>query len=86
MTIKPLAVDQLYQAAHADSLPASTRRLKVFNDFLGQERAKEAVLMALAMPHDGYNIFAVGENFLLTVLYGMQEFPLTVNRVRPMRR
>lgn len=64
MTIKPLAVDQLYQAAHADSLPASTRRLKVFNDFLGQERAKEAVLMALAMPHDGYNIFAVGENGL----------------------
>ncbi len=64
MTAKPLTVDQLYQAAQSDSLPASTRRLKAFNDFLGQERAKEAVLMALEMPHDGYNIFAVGENGL----------------------
>jgi len=64
MTAKPLTVDQLYQAAQADALPASTRRLKAFNDFLGQERAKAAVLMALEMPHDGYNIFAVGENGL----------------------
>ena len=64
MTAKPLTVDQLYKPAMADSLPASTRRLKAFNDFLGQERAKEAVLMALEMPHDGYNIFAIGENGL----------------------
>ncbi len=64
MTAKPLTVDQLYKPADAESLPASTRRLKAFNDFLGQERAKEAVLMALEMPHDGYNIFAIGENGL----------------------
>ena len=64
MTLSPLAVSQLYQAADAQSLPTNTRRLKAFNDFLGQERAKEAVHMALAMPHDGYNIFAIGENGL----------------------
>ena len=64
MTLSPLAVSQLYQAADAQSLPTNTRRLKAFNDFLGQERAKEAVHMALAMPHDGYNIFAIGEAFI----------------------
>ena len=51
MTAKLLTVEQLYKPAVADALPASTRRLKAFNDFLGQERAKEAVLMALEMPH-----------------------------------
>ncbi|RZU37066.1 lon-related putative ATP-dependent protease [Fluviicoccus keumensis] len=64
MPVKPLTVDQLYKPAHAESLPASTRRTKAFNDFLGQDRAREAVHMALAMPHDGYNIFAVGSNGL----------------------
>ena len=64
MTIIPLAITQLYKATAAELLPTSTRRLKAFNDFLGQERAKEAVHMALAMPHDGYNIFAIGENGL----------------------
>ncbi|MFO1391357.1 MAG: ATP-binding protein [Agitococcus sp.] len=64
MTITPLAITQLYKATAAELLPTSTRRLKAFNDFLGQERAKEAVHMALAMPHDGYNIFAIGENGL----------------------
>ena len=64
MTLNPLAITQLYQPAQAELLPTSTRRLKAFNDFLGQERAKEAVHMALAMPHDGYNIFAIGENGL----------------------
>lgn len=63
MTVLPLAISQLYKATRAE-LPASTRRLKAFNDFLGQDRAKEAVSMALAMPHDGYNIFAIGENGL----------------------
>ncbi|HMU87645.1 MAG TPA: AAA family ATPase, partial [Agitococcus sp.] len=63
MTVQPLAVSQLYKSAHAE-LPVNTRRLKTFNDFLGQDRAKEAVHMALAMPHDGYNIFAIGENGL----------------------
>lgn len=59
-----LTVEQLYKKAHAEGLPASTRRMKAFNDFLGQQRAREAVAMALTMPHDGYNIFAVGENGL----------------------
>ncbi|MBK6757238.1 MAG: hypothetical protein IPG70_06260 [Moraxellaceae bacterium] len=43
MTLNPLAITQLYQPAQAELLPTSTRRLKAFNDFLGQERAKEAV-------------------------------------------
>jgi len=64
MTVQPLAVSQLYKSAHAEVLPTNTRRLKTSNDFLGQDRAKEAVHMALAMPHDGYNIFAIGENGL----------------------
>lgn len=33
-------------------------------DFLGQERARESVEMAVAMPHDGYNLFAIGNNGL----------------------
>ncbi len=64
MSVQTLTVEQLYKTAHPESLPASTRRVKAFNDFLGQERAREAVRMALAMPHDGYNIFAVGSNGL----------------------
>ena len=41
-------------------LPASTRRIRPGNDFLGQARARQALDMALAMPFDGYNVFAVG--------------------------
>ncbi|MDI1301145.1 MAG: ATP-binding protein [bacterium] len=58
---KPLALNQLYKACKPADFPfRSTKDCKPFNDFLGQERAKEAVDMAVALPHDGYNIFAVG--------------------------
>jgi len=62
---KPLAVSQLYKACKAADIPfKSTRDCAPFNDFLGQERAHEAVRMAVALPHDGYNIFAVGASGL----------------------
>lgn len=62
---KPLALNQLYKACNPKEFPyASSRRLKPLNDFLGQQRAREAVGMAVAMPHDGYNIFAVGASGL----------------------
>lgn len=66
MTVpKPLALSQLYRNTAAKTLPfRNTRRLKPMNDFLGQERAKESVEMAVAMPHDGYNLFAIGSNGL----------------------
>ncbi len=62
---KPLALNQLYKACKAADFPfKTTRDCKPFNDFLGQERAKEAVSMAVSLPHDGYNIFAVGTSGL----------------------
>ncbi|MDF3030936.1 MAG: ATP-binding protein [Moraxellaceae bacterium] len=64
-TPKPLATSQLYKACKAADFPfRSTKDCEPFNDFLGQERAKEAVAMAVALPHDGYNIFAVGTSGL----------------------
>lgn len=62
---KPLAHTQLYRATPQKHLPfRNTRRLKPMTDFLGQERARESVEMAVAMPHDGYNLFAIGSNGL----------------------
>ncbi|MES2918189.1 MAG: ATP-binding protein [Pseudomonadota bacterium] len=62
---KPLALSQLYKACKASEFPfRTTKECEPFNDFLGQERAKEAVAMAVALPHDGYNIFAVGTSGL----------------------
>ena len=62
---KPLAAAQLYKACNPkDFRFTSTRGLKPFNDFLGQARAREAVEMAVAMPYNGYNIFAVGASGL----------------------
>lgn len=63
--LKPLAHHQLYRATSLKNLPfRHTRRLKPMTDFLGQERARESVEMAVAMPHDGYNLFAIGNNGL----------------------
>lgn len=63
--VKPLALNQLYKACNPKAFAfTSSRALKPFNDFLGQARAREAVGMAVAMPYDGYNIFAVGSSGL----------------------
>lgn len=62
---KPLALSQLYKACKASDFSfKTTKDCAPFNDFLGQERAKEAVTMAVSLPHDGYNIFAVGTSGL----------------------
>lgn len=62
---KPLAVSQLYKACKASDFSfKTTQKCAPFNDFMGQERAHEAVTMALALLHDGYNIFAVGRSGL----------------------
>jgi lon-related putative ATP-dependent protease len=62
---KPLALNQLYKACNPKQFSfSSTSRLKPFNNFLGQSRAREAVEMAVAMPYSGYNIFAVGSSGL----------------------
>lgn len=64
-SLKPLALSQLYKASKASDFPfRTTRDCAPFNDFLGQERAREAIGMAVALPHDGYNIFAVGPSGL----------------------
>jgi hypothetical protein len=62
---KPLALSQLYKASKASDFPSKAKKdYEPFNDFLGQERAREAVSMAVALPYDGYNIFAVGASGL----------------------
>ena len=63
--MKPLLLSQLYSSTRLKNLPfRNTKRLKPMTDFLGQERARESVEMAVAMPHDGYNLFAIGSNGL----------------------
>ena len=60
-----LSPEQLYLASREDNLPFdSSADLEGQNDFLGQERARRALQQALAMPHDGYNVFAVGAHGL----------------------
>lgn len=55
-----LDVAQLTHFADLHKIPASTRRIKALNDFLGQDRAKASVEAGLSLPYSGYNIFAVG--------------------------
>lgn len=59
-----LKPDQLSRLPDLDTIPASTRRIKPLNDFLGQQRARVSVEAALSLPYDGYNIFAVGPSGL----------------------
>lgn len=62
---KPLPLSALYRATPLSRLPAkSTRRITPVPEFLGQERARESLDMAMAMTHDGYNLFAIGHNGL----------------------
>jgi len=43
---------------------ASTDALEPLNEIVGQDRAREAVRFALAMPHNGYNVYALGRSGL----------------------
>lgn len=60
LTNTALKPEQLTHVLNAESIPASTRRIKPLNNFLGQDRAKASVEAGIALPYSGYNIFAVG--------------------------
>jgi len=63
--LKSLPSHQLYKACVLKDLPfKSTRQLEPLAEIVGQNRAQEAVRFALAMPHGGYNVYAVGINGL----------------------
>ena len=55
-----LKSEQLTHIPNFEKIPASTRRLKPLNNFLGQDRARASVEAGIALPYSGYNIFAVG--------------------------
>lgn len=61
---RQLKVSELCLKAKTKELPASTRRIKPINDFVGQARAKAAMLTALNIHASGYNVFASGRNGL----------------------
>lgn len=63
--LKTLAPSRLYKACVLKDLNfTSTLSLEPLNEIVGQDRAREAVRFALAMPHGGYNLYAVGRNGL----------------------
>jgi len=63
--LKSLPLHQLYKACVLKDLPfKTTRQLEPLAEIVGQNRAQEAVRFALAMPHGGYNVYAVGRNGL----------------------
>lgn len=63
--MKSLSLHQLYKACVLKDFPfKTTRQLEPLAEIVGQNRAQEAVRFALAMPHGGYNVYAVGRNGL----------------------
>ncbi|SNC75709.1 lon-related putative ATP-dependent protease [Marinobacter sp. es.048] len=63
--MKSLSLHQLYKACVLKDLPfKTTKQLEPLAEIVGQNRAQEAVRFALAMPHGGYNVYAVGRNGL----------------------
>ncbi len=55
-----LKPEQLTHIPNYAKIPASTKRIKPLNNFLGQDRARASVEAGIALPYSGYNIFAVG--------------------------
>lgn len=63
--MKSLPLNLLYKHCITKELPfRTTRQLEPLNEIVGQNRAQDAVRYALAMPHGGYNVYAVGRNGL----------------------
>ena len=60
LTKTVLKPEQLTHTPNLAKIPASTKRIKPMNNFLGQDRAKASVEAGIALPYSGYNIFAVG--------------------------
>ena len=60
-SVPPLAADALCRHCDAQSLPfTTTDELPDLLEFIGQERASQAVELGVRMRHPGYNIFAFG--------------------------
>lgn len=58
-----LGAEQLYRHCDPDTLPfATTKELQPLSDALGQHRAVEALKVGLRIPHDGYNVFLLGDS------------------------
>ncbi len=55
-----LHTKQLTHIPNLEKIPASTKRVKPLNNFLGQDRARASVEAGISLPYSGYNIFAVG--------------------------
>jgi lon-related putative ATP-dependent protease len=63
--VKALPSNKVYASCHMDDLPfSSTKALEPLNEIIGQSRAQQALHFAMAMPDNGYNIYAVGRNGL----------------------
>ena len=61
MTVKPLDPAALFTTTSVDQLTFdSTETLEPLEGFPGQGRASEAIRFGIGMPHEGYNLFAVG--------------------------
>ena len=61
MAVKSLTVDALYQRCPESWLPfETTDSLANSEGFVGQERAVDALLFGVSIPHDGYNLFVTG--------------------------
>ncbi len=59
--IAPLPPEALRTPCRAESLPfATTAELDDLHEFIGQQRARQAVDLGVRMRHPGYNIFAFG--------------------------
>lgn len=64
-TNKALTLADVYLSCEPKSLPFnSTKGLEPLDEIIGQGRAQEALRFAMAMPDNGYNIYAVGRNGL----------------------
>lgn len=63
--MKSLTHSQLYASCNDKDLEfTSTKNLPTLNEFVGQDRAQEAVRFAMSMPDSGYNVYAIGRNGL----------------------
>ena len=63
--MKPLSQHDVYSACSVNGLPfSSSKALEPLDEIIGQGRAQEALRFAMAMPDNGYNIYAVGRNGL----------------------
>ncbi len=60
---EPLSSDYLYTSCAPDSLPfETTAELEQYEDFLGQERALDALHFGTGIRNPGFNLFVLGPN------------------------